>query len=73
METFSIDQPWFAWVAVAAGLAGLVRGLAGFGGALILVPVLSLFLGPVVAVPVLNIVDGVAMSPLLPGAMRRCR
>jgi len=73
METFSISQPWFAWVAAAAALAGLVRGLTGFGGALILVPILSMFLGPVVAVPVLNVVDGVATFPLLPGAMRRCR
>jgi len=73
MDIFPIQQPWFAWAAAAAGVAGLVRGLTGFGGALILVPVLSLFLGPVVAVPVLNIVDGVATFPLLPDAMRRCR
>ncbi len=73
MDSFSLHQPWFAWVAVAACVAGVVRGLAGFGGALVLVPILSMFLGPVVAVPVLNIVDGVATFPLLPDAMRRCR
>jgi uncharacterized membrane protein YfcA len=73
MDVFPIQQPWFAWVAAAAGVAGAVRGLTGFGSALILVPILSMFLGPVVAVPVLNIVDGVATFLLLPDAMRRCR
>jgi hypothetical protein len=73
MDSFSLHQPWLAWVAAAACLAGLVRGLTGFGGALILVPIVSMFLGPLVAVPVLNIVDGVATSPLLPDAVRRCR
>lgn len=72
MELPASVQPWFIWVALAAFLAGLVRGLAGFGGALILVPILSVFLGPMVAVPVLNIVDGVTTLPLVPGAMRRC-
>lgn len=64
---------WFALIAAATLLAGLVRGLVGFGGALILVPILSLFLGPVTAVPVLNLVDGVATLPLVPDAVRRCR
>ena len=73
MDIFPIQQPWFAWVAAAAGVAGAVRGLTGFGSALILVPILSMFLGPVVAVPVLNIVDGVATLLLLPDAVRRCR
>ena len=72
MNSFSIAQPWFPWIAMATLLAGLVRGLVGFGGALILVPILSVILGPVVAVPVLNIVDGVTTLPLVPGAMRRC-
>ena len=72
MNSVVFAQPWFAWVAVAALTAGLMRGLVGFGGALILVPVLSVFLGPMVAVPVLNIVDGVTTLPLVPGAMRRC-
>ena len=73
MDIFPIQQPWFAWVAAAAGVAGAVRGLTGFGSALILVPILSMFLGPVVAVPVLNIVDGAATCLLLPDAVRRCR
>jgi uncharacterized protein len=72
MDSFSITPPWFPWVATAAFAAGLVRGLVGFGGALILVPILSTFLGPVVAVPVLNIVDGLTTLPLVPGAVRRC-
>lgn len=73
MHAFLAIPPGFAWVAAGTLLAGLVRGLAGFGGALIFVPLASALLGPAVAVPVLNIVDGVATLPLVPGAVRRCR
>jgi uncharacterized membrane protein YfcA len=67
-----IHESWFVWVALAALGAGLVRGLTGFGGAMIIVPVISLFLGPVVAVPVLNVIDTITSLPMLPPAMRRC-
>lgn len=72
MEQFFVLPPWFPLIATTALVAGLVRGLVGFGGALILVPLLSAFLGPLAAVPVLNIVDGVTTLPLVPAAMRRC-
>lgn len=42
---------------MAVWLAGLVRGFAGFGAALIMAPVLSLIYGPTVAVPVMTVVE----------------
>ena len=73
MGMVASGPPGLLWVAAATLLAGLVRGLAGFGGALIFVPLASALLGPAVAIPVLNIVDGVATLPLVPDAVRRCR
>lgn len=68
-----LHESWFIWVALTTFGAGLVRGLTGFGSAMIMIPVLSAFLGPVVAVPILNLVDAVTSLPMLPPAMRRCR
>lgn len=68
-----VHADWFIWIVVATFGAGLVRGLTGFGSAMIMMPVLSAFLGPVVAVPILNLVDAVTSLPMLPPATRRCR
>src|SRR5258706_12527006 len=73
LDFTSVHQSWFIWIALATFAAGLVRGLTGFGGAMIMIPVLSVFLGPIVAVPVLNLVDAATSLPMLPPAMRRCR
>lgn len=68
-----VHESWFIWIALATLGAGLVRGLTGFGSAMIMIPVLSAFLSPVVAVPILNLVDAVTSLPMVPPAMRRCR
>jgi hypothetical protein len=73
LDFTALQQSWFVWIALATFAAGLVRGLTGFGGAMIMIPVLSAFLGPIVAVPVLNLVDAATSLPMLPPAMRRCR
>jgi len=69
----AVHQSWFIWIALVSFGAGIVRGLTGFGSAMIMVPVLSYFLGPVVAVPILNLVDAVTSLPMLPPATRKCR
>lgn len=69
----SIHQDWFVWIVLVTFGAAVVRGLAGFGSAMIMIPVLSVFLGPVVAVPILNLVDAVTTLPMLPPATRKCR
>ena len=56
--------PVLICVAVAV-LAGVVRGFAGFGAAMILTPVFSAFYGPTVGVPVCLLVEFCISLPLL--------
>lgn len=63
-------------VALGAALAGgMVRGFAGFGGALVFIPVAAAAVGPAVAAPALLLFDGIGTLPLLrrawPAADRR--
>jgi uncharacterized protein len=64
--------PGFAWVVLGMVVAGIVRGLVGFGAAMILVPILAVVLGPTVAVPMLTVVDGLVTMPLFFAAAKRC-
>lgn len=68
-----LTQPWFLLVIAGTMAAGIVRGLSGFGSALIVIPILSIFFGPAIGVPVLTLLDVVLTVPLLPSAFRRCR
>ncbi|RMH50286.1 MAG: sulfite exporter TauE/SafE family protein [Alphaproteobacteria bacterium] len=56
-----------------AGLAGLVRGYAGFGAAMVFVPLAALVLDPVATVVVVLIIDVAASLILAAGALRRAR
>lgn len=67
-----IWRPELAVVGVTALAAGFVRGMAGFGAALILTPVFSAFYSPAVAVPTLGVVDFLIGLPLTIQAWRRC-
>jgi uncharacterized membrane protein YfcA len=53
-------------------LAGLVRGFAGFGAAMVFVPVAAALYEPALAVAVIYLVDGIASVPLAVPAVRRC-
>jgi uncharacterized membrane protein YfcA len=68
-----LARPGFVWVVLGMVVAGVVRGLSGFGAAMILVPILSAVLSPAVAVPLLTAVDGLATMPLFVAASRCCR
>lgn len=57
--------------AVACLIAGAVRGLAGFGGPLILVPVLTFFFNPLSAITTAMLVDLSANIILLPSALKQ--
>lgn len=59
--------------AAAAALAGVVRGLTGFGGALVMAPILSLLFGPAPAVAMVVAVELAGYLQLLPGAARHIR
>jgi uncharacterized membrane protein YfcA len=49
--------------ALVAALAGVVRGITGFGGAMVMAPPLALLLGPQVTVPVVLLLESLAAAP----------
>jgi uncharacterized membrane protein YfcA len=59
-------------LALASGLAGIVRGFTGFGAALLFTPLASTVVEPWRAVIMLFVIDGVMSLPLVPGAARQC-
>jgi uncharacterized membrane protein YfcA len=64
-----IDPSLFYWVLVPiAAVGGFLRGFAGFGGPLFMLPVLSLFLSPAVAIGVMMWTDLFSNVHLLPNA-----
>ena len=67
------DIPTLLFLVLVAGAAGLARGFAGFGAALIFMPAASALISPAAAAPVLLIVDNVLALSLLPGAWPRAR
>lgn len=60
----------FLLIAVATFAAGVIRGLTGFGGPLILVPVLSFFYDPGSSVATIVLVDFAANTSLLRDSLR---
>lgn len=59
-----------AYLAAVALAGGLARGFAGFGSAMIFVPLASAVIGPRAAVPILFLMDAVMALPLIPPALR---
>jgi uncharacterized membrane protein YfcA len=66
----TFDTTSIVLIALAAAIGGFLRGFVGFGGALALVPVLSLATGPRVAVAVSSLTGIPAILQLLPEAFR---
>jgi len=61
-------------VALVIALAGgLIRGLTGFGGALIMTPALSIFYDPRIVVPVVLVMEAFAAAPMLKAAWHIAR
>jgi uncharacterized membrane protein YfcA len=55
------------WLAAGAvGVAGLVRGFAGFGSAMIMIPALSVLYGPARAVPLAMLLEILLSLPFVP-------
>lgn len=63
-------QPDLIWLAFVVFVAGIVRGFAGFGTALIYVPVAANFLSPVWVLITLMAIDLVGPLPLVPRALK---
>lgn len=56
-----------------AAVAGVVRGITGFGGAMVMTPPLALLFGPVLAVPVVLLLESIAAAPMLVHTRRQVR
>lgn len=66
-----LDFSLFYWIMVpAAIIGGVIRGFAGFGGPLFMLPIFNLFLAPVTSVWVMMWVDLFANVQLVPEARR---
>lgn len=63
MDSFAPEA--IAVAAVIAAAAGVVRGITGFGGAMVMSPPLALLLGPLAAVPVVLLLESIVSTPML--------
>ena len=61
----ALAQEGLVWLMLAAFVAGAVRGFAGFGTAMVFLPVAALFLSPVWALIVLVVMDAFGPIPNL--------
>ncbi len=66
----ALALPGLGWMALAALLAGLVRGFSGFGTAMIFLPVAGQHVSPVEAIVILVVMDLFGPMPNLPRALR---
>lgn len=64
----STEGVW--WLALVSFVAGLVRGFAGFGSGLILLPATAALLGPVAGITAMTIADLLGPVPILRRAVR---
>src|SRR5215475_7230402 len=64
-----LSAPFLICAAVAC-IAGMVRGFAGFGAAMLMTPVFSALHGPAVGVAICLLLEIVVALPLLPGVVR---
>jgi uncharacterized protein len=60
----------FVISAAVACIAGMVRGFAGFGAAMMMTPVFSALYGPAIGVALCLFLEIVVAVPLVPGVMR---
>jgi uncharacterized membrane protein YfcA len=66
----SFEPETLAIAAAIAAVAGIVRGITGFGGAMVMSPPMALLLGPLAAVPVVLLLESVAATPMWVAARR---
>ena len=66
-DLFTID---LAYTAAIALTAGVIKGFAGFGGGMFMVPLLSILYGPVEAVIMILLLEAPANVVLMPRALR---
>jgi len=67
----AIATPGLAWLGLAVLIAGLVRGFAGFGSSMIVMPVAASVLTPVQAILFMTAAELLGPLPNLPDALRK--
>lgn len=72
MAAFSAPEIFALAFAISIA-AGLVRGITGFGGALVMTPPLALLFTPAVAVPVALLLESVVSAPMVAQTRRQMR
>lgn len=60
----------FGWTILATVLAGVVRGFAGFGAAMMFIPIVSVAYEPRFAVAALFMIDFITPLPMIPKALK---
>src|SRR5256885_13569075 len=60
----------FLIAAAVAAIAGMVRGFAGFGAAMMMTPVFSALFGPAVGISLCMLLEIAVALPLLPRAIQ---
>ena len=63
MDSFAPET--LALAVVIGALAGVIRGITGFGGAMVMSPPLALLFGPQLAVPVVLLLESIVAAPML--------
>lgn len=63
MDSFAPER--LALAALIGAVAGVIRGITGFGGAMVMTPPLALLLGPLAAVPMVLLLESVVAAPML--------
>lgn len=63
MDSFAPER--LALAVLIGAIAGVIRGITGFGGAMVMSPPLALLLGPLATVPVVLLLESVAAAPML--------
>jgi uncharacterized membrane protein YfcA len=65
-----LSEPGLPYVCLVSLVAGLVYGFAGFGSALIFMPLATLFVSPPVAVAAFSMSAMASLVTVLPGAWK---
>ena len=73
MTAVSFAPDLLAAAFAIAAVAGAVRGITGFGGAMVMTPPLALLFGPSLAVPVVLLLESIAAAPMLVHTRREVR
>ena len=68
--TQALAIPGVAWVFAAAFAAGVVRGFAGFGTAMIFLPIAAQVIDPIWALTVIAVMDMIGPLPAIPKALK---